>query len=110
MPRIKKQDLDPQEEMMVVLAKAIGHPARLAILKLLLERKSCICGDIVSEINLSQSTISQHLKELKEAGLIKGEIDYPRVCYCINEEIWNMAKVQFQQFFELITPNSCCEC
>ncbi len=66
------------------LAKALGHPARVAILRLLIARTECICGEICEEIPLAQSTISQHLKLLKNAGLIVGEVDGPRVCYCIN--------------------------
>jgi len=73
-------------------AKALGHPARVAILKFLIAKKSCICGDIVDELPLSQSTVSQHLKELKEAGLIQGEIDGKRVCYCIDPKEWERAK------------------
>jgi ArsR family transcriptional regulator, arsenate/arsenite/antimonite-responsive transcriptional repressor len=65
------------------LAKAIGHPARVKILRLLLRMQTCICGDIVEELPLAQSTVSQHLKVLKEAGLIRGEVDGPRVCYCV---------------------------
>lgn len=65
------------------LAKAIGHPARVQILRILLQRTSCVCGDIVDKLPLAQSTVSQHLKVLKEAGLIRGEVDGPRVCYCI---------------------------
>jgi ArsR family transcriptional regulator len=65
------------------LAKAIGHPARVQILRLLVRKQACICGDIVEELPLAQSTVSQHLKVLKEAGLIRGEIDGPRVCYCV---------------------------
>lgn len=67
------------------LAKALGHPARVAIIRLLLRRDACICGEIVEELPLAQSTVSQHLKQLKEAGLIRGEIDGPRVCYCVDE-------------------------
>ena len=66
------------------LAKAVGHPARVAILRLLAWRTSCVCGEIVEELPLAQSTVSQHLKVLKEAGLVQGEIDGPRVCYCID--------------------------
>ena len=65
------------------LAKALGHPARVQIMRLLVRRNACICGDIVDELPLAQSTVSQHLKVLKEAGLVKGEIDGPRVCYCV---------------------------
>jgi len=84
----EKLDLRPVEgreadEELVLLTKAVGHPARVQILRLLVRRESCICGDIVDELPLAQSTVSQHLKVLKEAGLIRGEIDGPRVCYCV---------------------------
>ena len=65
------------------LAKALGHPARVAIVRMLLRRQGCICGEIVGELPLAQSTVSQHLKLLKEAGLVRGEVDGPRVCYCV---------------------------
>ena len=65
------------------MAKALGHPARVQILRLLTRKNSCVCGDIVEELPLAQSTVSQHLKVLKEAGLIRGEVDGPRVCYCL---------------------------
>jgi ArsR family transcriptional regulator len=68
---------------LAVLTKAIGHPARVQILRLLVRKQACVCGDIVDELPLAQSTVSQHLKVLKEAGLIRGEIDGPRVCYCV---------------------------
>lgn len=81
-------DLRPVEgreadDELAALAKAIGHPVRVQILRLLARRTSCLCGDIVEELPLAQSTVSQHLKVLKEAGLIRGEVDGPRVCYCI---------------------------
>jgi ArsR family transcriptional regulator, arsenate/arsenite/antimonite-responsive transcriptional repressor len=71
------------EEELAMLAKAIGHPARVQIVRILVRRASCVCGEIVDELPLAQSTVSQHLKTLKEAGLIRGEVDGPRVCYCI---------------------------
>lgn len=70
------------DEELASLAKALGHPARVRIMRLLTHRSACICGDIVGELDLAQSTVSQHLKVLKEAGLIRGEVDGPRVCYC----------------------------
>ena len=73
-------------------AKALGHPARVAILKFLITKKNCVCGDIVDVLPLSQSTVSQHLKEVKEDGLIQGEIDGKRVCYCIDPKEWELAK------------------
>ena len=71
------------DEQLARLAKALGHPARVAILRLLLRRDACVCGEIVDELPLAQSTVSQHLEQLKRAGLIRGEIDGPRVCYCV---------------------------
>jgi DNA-binding transcriptional ArsR family regulator len=72
-----------EERELARLAKAIGHPARVQILRFLAGRTACMCGDIVDELPLAQSTVSQHLKILKEAGLIRGEVDAPRVCYCL---------------------------
>lgn len=88
-PRANEQtDLRPIEgdeadDELALLAKALGHSARVKIVRLLLRKNACICGDIVDELPLAQSTVSQHLKVLKEAGLIRGEVDGPRVCYCI---------------------------
>ncbi len=84
----EEPDLRPVEgadadEELALLAKAVGHPARVQILRLLVRRETCICSDIVDELPLAQSTVSQHLKVLKEVGLIRGEIDGPRVGYCI---------------------------
>lgn len=73
---------DADEELAMV-AKALGHPARIQILRLLARKQACICGDIVEELPLAQSTVSQHLKVLKDAGLIRGDVDGPRVCYCL---------------------------
>jgi DNA-binding transcriptional ArsR family regulator len=91
-------------------AKALAHPARIAILRILLERQACICGDIVEELPLSQSTVSQHLKELKESGLIQGDIDGKKVCYCINEKAWKQAQQMLQGLFADYIPcgTSCC--
>lgn len=74
---------DAADEELAALAKALGHPARVQIIRLLVRRDACVCGDIVDELPLAQSTVSQHLKVLKEAGLVKGEIDGPRTCYCV---------------------------
>lgn len=75
------------------LAKAVGHPARVRILRLLAERSGCVCGDIVDEVGLAQSTVSQHLAVLKEAGLINGDVDGPRVCYCLAPDILRRFKM-----------------
>jgi DNA-binding transcriptional ArsR family regulator len=80
------------DDELALLAKALGHPARVQILRLLVRREACICGDIVDELPLAQSTVSQHLKVLKEAGLIRGEIDGPRVCYCIEPRVLRRLK------------------
>jgi len=70
------------------LYKALGHPARIAIIECLINKETCVCGEIVDELPLSQSTISQHLKELKKVGIIKGEIEGSKTCYCIDDEVW----------------------
>ncbi len=70
-------------DQLAAYAKALGHPARVAIIRLLMEKNACICGEIVDELPLAQSTVSQHLKKLKAAGLIRGDVDGPRVCYCV---------------------------
>lgn len=86
MTRTKTDLFTPDEIRLAELAKALAHPARIAILKMLAEKNSCICGEIVDELPLAQATVSQHLKELKTVGLIKGEVDGPKVCYCLNND------------------------
>lgn len=81
-------------------AKALAHPARIAILQLLAKKQTCICGDIVDEIPLSQSTVSQHLKELKDAGIIKGDIEGAKVCYCIDDKEWKAAQQSLNKLFD----------
>lgn len=104
----KTQHFTAQQNRAAQLAKALGHPARIAILELL-QNNSCICSELVDELPLSQSTISQHLKALKEAGIIQGDIEGPRTCYCINNEAWQEAQTLFGQFFSAhITPKDCC--
>jgi ArsR family transcriptional regulator len=70
------------DEELAMFAKALGHPVRVRVLRLLLRREACVCGEIVTELDLPQSTVSQHLKSLKDAGLVRGSVDGPRVCYC----------------------------
>ncbi|RYZ26068.1 MAG: ArsR family transcriptional regulator [Sphingobacteriales bacterium] len=100
---------DKQNEL-AVLAKALGHPARVAIIDYLLKVDSCICGDIVNELPLAQPTVSQHLKELKNAGLIKGDIEGNAICYCIDEKVF----AKLQAFFTVISKkiekkkSNCC--
>lgn len=98
----KTEHFTAYQNQIALLAKAMGHPARIAILEFLLDTKSCICGDIVNELPLAQPTVSQHLKELKNAGLIKGNIEGNAICYCINEEGFEKIKV----FFETLTSKS----
>jgi predicted transcriptional regulator len=106
----KSEEFSVRDNRIATYAKALSHPARVAILKLLIDRQNCICGDIVEELPLSQSTVSQHLKELKEAGLIKGEITGVKVCYCIDEEALQSAKTALQELFTSyeLKKSSCC--
>jgi len=107
----KKQEFKSDEIKTSEIAKALSHPARISILKFLAQQKSCICNDIVEHLPLSQSTVSQHLKELKNAGLIQGEIDGPRVCYCIDKQNWKEAKKMMLELFKIkLAPvkNKCC--
>ncbi len=108
----KKHEFSAADNELALFAKALAHPARVAILRTLAEKNTCICGEIVEVLPLSQSTVSQHLKELKEAGLVKGEIDGPRSCYCINwEELGRCMALLNDMAGELNrlnTQNSCC--
>ena len=88
----KSEEFTVRENKIAVYAKALAHPARVAIIEMLLKSASCVCGDIVEELPLSQSTVSQHLKELKNAGLIKGEIEGVKICYCIDEKEWQQVR------------------
>ena len=88
----KREAFTADEQELALVAKALGHPARVAILRLLAQRQACVCGELVLELPLSQSTVSQHLKELKAAGLVQGEVDGPRVCYCISPTGWARAR------------------
>jgi len=106
----KPEDFSTKDVNLAKYAKAFSHPARIAILNLLIQKQACICGDIVEELPLAQSTVSQHLKVLKEAGLIKGEIEGSTVCYCIDGEEWAIAKNLLHEFFLSYQPLSgnCC--
>jgi DNA-binding transcriptional ArsR family regulator len=95
----KSEEFSVKDNRVASYAKALSHPARIAILKLLIKKQACICGDIVDELPLSQSTVSQHLKELKQAGLIKGDIEGAKVCYCIDEVEWLRAKQSVNELF-----------
>lgn len=105
----KSYEFNATENKLAKYAKALAHPARIAILKLLAGKQTCVCGDIVHELPLSQSTVSQHLKELKEAGLIKGEIEGAKVCYCIDEKEWKIAQQWLNEFFNAYeSGTNCC--
>jgi DNA-binding transcriptional ArsR family regulator len=97
----KTEEFTVKDNRIAGYAKALSHPARVAILRLLMQKKACICGDIVDELPLSQSTVSQHLKELKSAGLIQGEIEGAKTCYCINDKEWDVATKYLSEFLEL---------
>ena len=91
------------------LLKVLGHPARIAIVQSIIRTDSCICGDLVTEIGLAQSTISQHLKELKYVGIIQGTIEGTSVCYCINKETWGQLESSMNQLFKSVAANpDCC--
>lgn len=105
----KTEEFTVKDNKIARYSKALAHPARVAILQLLIKKQTCICGDIVNELPLSQSTVSQHLKELKEAGIIKGDIEGAKVCYCIDEQEWENAKTYLTNFFGAFTnKNKCC--
>ena len=105
----KTEEFTIKDNKVAKYEKALAHPARVAILQLLIKKQACICGDIVEELPLSQSTVSQHLKELKEAGLIKGDIDGAKICYCIDEKEWGIARSYLETLFEsYINRSKCC--
>ncbi|WP_445954725.1 ArsR/SmtB family transcription factor [Yeosuana sp.] len=105
----KTEKFTEEQNNLAQIAKAIGHPARVAILQHLIKLNSCICGDLVDEIGLAQPTISQHLKELKTLGIIKGNIEGTSVCYCIDQEKWMEMKNMFLHFLDYDTQKSeCC--
>ncbi|MDO3694384.1 metalloregulator ArsR/SmtB family transcription factor [Wenyingzhuangia sp. chi5] len=106
----KIEKFTEEQNKVAALAKALAHPARVAILEYLFKTKSCVCGDIVEEIGLAQATISQHLKELKSIGLIKGSIDGTRVCYCIDENNWEQMNSILNKFISTkkTQKNQCC--
>jgi DNA-binding transcriptional ArsR family regulator len=93
----KTEYFTEEQNELAILAKAIGHPARIAIIQHLIKVNSCVCGDIVNELPLAQPTISQHLKELKNAGLIKGNFEGNAICYCLDEAGFNKIQSFFQQ-------------
>ncbi|MCK8495614.1 MULTISPECIES: ArsR/SmtB family transcription factor [Spirosoma] len=106
---VTKTEIFTEEQNRIAdLAKAFAHPARVAILQLLAQKKACVCGDLVDELPLAQATVSQHLKELKRIGIIQGEINPPRVCYCINPPVWEEAKQTFGALLDAMMEVPCC--
>ena len=98
-----------KQNKLATMMKALAHPARIAIIQSLIKANACICGDLVEELGLAQATISQHLKELKNAGLIKGTIEGTSVCYCIDKETWVQYKKDLNSFFvDINKDESCC--
>jgi len=107
----KKEAFTQKEQDLANFAKAIAHPARIAILKVLAQRNECICGEIVEVLPLAQSTVSQHLKELKNAGLIDGLVEGPKSCYCINWKAFEKFNAAFGSLFKTLKTNNekaCC--
>ena len=106
---IEQIEYDLSTELIAKYAKALGHPTRIEILKYLDSQSCCFTGDLVEIFPIAQSTISQHLKELKNAGLIQGELNPPKIKYCINQDNWQEAKALFANFFDFTTEKkSCC--
>ncbi len=100
-----------KQNELATMAKAIGHPARIAILQQLIKTNACICGELVEDLGLAQPTISQHLKELKNAGIIQGTVEGTSVCYCINPKVWKQYQRIFSEFFvevNVIENSKCC--
>lgn len=109
MNNLPNKEYSIDQEQLARIAKAMGHPARITILHFLASMDSCYFGDIHNELPIAKATVSQHLKELKEAGLIQGEIETPKVKYCINRENWSKAQGYFETFFENCREKtSCC--
>ncbi|GGB03500.1 MULTISPECIES: ArsR/SmtB family transcription factor [Mucilaginibacter] len=105
----KTEIFTDEQNKLAVQLKAIAHPARIAILQLIIEAKACICGDLSSELGLAQPTVSQHLKELKNAGLIQGTIEGVSVCYCIEPEAWQNLNDELNKLFSSYKDfNNCC--
>ncbi|WP_298265740.1 helix-turn-helix transcriptional regulator [uncultured Lutibacter sp.] len=106
----KKEKFNQEQNEIATVAKVFAHPARIAIIQQLFKLNACVCGDLVNEIGLAQPTISQHLKELKNLGIIKGEVEGTSVCYCINDEVWNKTKKLLVNFLNqnIHSEKNCC--
>jgi predicted transcriptional regulator len=104
----KTEIFTERQNKLARMMKALAHPARIAIIQQLLRSNACICGDLVEELGLAQATISQHLKELKNAGLIQGTIEGTSVCYCIDPKVWKQYKKELEGFFIPPAGTNCC--
>jgi DNA-binding transcriptional ArsR family regulator len=105
----KSEIFTDKQNKLAQMMKALAHPARIAIIQSLIKAEACVCGDLVGELGLAQATISQHLKELKNAGLIQGTIEGTSVCYCIDPKVWKQYKEAFDGFFVAYkSKDNCC--
>ena len=105
----KTQIFNEEQNRIATLLKALAHPARIAILQFIIKQNACICNDLVEELGLAQATISQHLKELKNIGIIKGTIEGTSVCYCIDENVWMQIRNDLAAFFVTdVKSTKCC--
>ncbi len=104
----KTENFSESQNQIATLAKALGHPARIAIIEYLMKVNECICGDIVNELPLAQPTVSQHLKELKNAGIIKGNIEGNSICYCIDEKAFEVLNTYFLKVIKTVAKEKCC--
>jgi len=105
----KTEIFTEEQNRLATMLKALAHPARIAILQQIINANACICGDLVDELGLAQATISQHLKELKSAGLIQGAIEGVSVCYCVEPKAWKLLSEQLSDFFSSYKePGTCC--
>ncbi|MCP9751595.1 helix-turn-helix transcriptional regulator [Ferruginibacter sp. HRS2-29] len=105
----KTEIFTEKQNKLAGMMKALGHPARIAILQYLVKKQACVCNDIVGELGLAQATISQHLAELKKVGLINGTIEGTSVCYCIDAKVWEHFKTVFEGFFvKYVNKDNCC--
>ena len=104
----KTEHFTDEQNQLATIAKALGHPARIAIIEYLMKVNECICGDIVNELPLAQPTVSQHLKELKNAGIIKGNIEGNSICYCIDEKTIEILNTYFSKIIHTVTKSKCC--
>lgn len=104
----KTEHFTDQQNQIATIAKAMGHPARIAIIEYLMKANECICGDIVNELPLAQPTVSQHLKELKNAGIIKGNIEGNSICYCIDEKTIDILNTYFSKIIQTVLKSKCC--